>query len=78
MKKTERLYGVPPSKYAKLQIELCEMKLADIKVLVDELRPKLNLLDRSPEQKDLQARIQEIKEAKQFNEDLIEEALGRI
>ena len=30
MKKTERLYGVPPEKYAKLQIELCEMKLADI------------------------------------------------
>ena len=73
MKKTKRLYGVPASKYAKLQIKLCKMKLEDIEVLINKLRPELNLLDGSKKQKKLQSRIKEIYEARQFNQDLIDE-----
>ena len=76
MKKTKRLYGVPASKYAKLQIKLCTMKLEDIEILIDKLRPKLDLLNGSKKQKDLQLRIKDIYEAKVFNQGLIEEAKG--
>lgn len=78
MKKTERLYGVQPEKYAKLQIELCEMKLADIEILRNKMRPTIDCLDFSDEQKDIQARLQEVQDAKKFNEDLIEEATGKV
>ena len=78
MKQTERLYGVQPSKYAELQIALCEMKLADIEVLRNKLRKKLNLLDGSQKQKDIQLRIKEVSEAKEFNQGLILEAKGLI
>lgn len=76
MKKTERIYGVPPSRYAALQIPLCELKIADANALLKALSNELDLLDPSEEMADIRLRINEATEAVKHNNELIEEAKG--
>ena len=78
MKRTEELYGVSPNRYAKLQITLCTMKIQDASKLLEKLRPKFSLHDKSEEQQKLQRRIWNIQEAIEYNKRLIEEAEGII
>jgi len=78
MKRTNYLYGVDPTKYADLQIALCLMKITDAKGLLNSMRSGLNLLDVSKPQKLLQQRVLDIQQAIRYNQELIEEAEGRI
>ena len=64
------LYGVDADKYAEVQIELCQKKITDARIMLSKLR-NMNL--RTLE---VQARYQAIEKAIRFNENLIEQARG--
>jgi len=67
MTKTERLYGKNfDKKYLKMQIEVCEYKLQEIEVLLDELL-KVNMYARDED------RLREVEEAREWNEKVIKD-----
>ncbi len=78
MKRTNYLYGVDPTKYVDLQVALCLEKIKDAKTLLKSLKGSLDFLVATQEQFALQKRVQNIQQAIKYNQELIEEAEGRI
>ncbi len=74
MLSSEYLYGESDRETALLQRDLFKHKKAKAYQLIEKLKPDFNLLNFSPEQKELELRITKIRKAIDFANNMIEEA----